>query len=78
MCKDAESVALAAARNFVQWAWQAIGQDGRFNVALSGGHTPEALFRVLASQEFRAQVGLGTRGIILGDERAVPPESKRK
>jgi 6-phosphogluconolactonase len=76
VCKDAESVALAAARNFVQWAWQAIGQDGRFNVALSGGHTPEALFRVLASQEFRAQVDWGRVELFWGDERAVPPESK--
>jgi len=76
VCADAESVALAAARYFVQWAWQAIGQDGRFNVALSGGHTPEALFRVLASQEFRAQVDWGRVELFWGDERAVPPESK--
>ena len=76
VCKDAESVALAAARYFVQWAWQAIGQDGKFNVALSGGHTPETLFRLLASQEFRAQVDWGRVELFWGDERAVPPESK--
>jgi 6-phosphogluconolactonase len=76
VCKDAESVAVAAARKFVEWAWQAIGQDGRFNVALSGGHTPEALFRILASQEFRAQVDWGRVELFWGDERAVPPESK--
>lgn len=76
VCKDAESVALAAARYFVQWAWQAIGENGKFNVALSGGHTPETLFRLLASQEFRAQVDWGRVELFWGDERAVPPESK--
>ena len=76
VCADAESVACVAARYFVEWAWQAIGQDGRFNVALSGGHTPETLFRVLASQEFRGQVDWGRVDLFWGDERAVPPESK--
>jgi 6-phosphogluconolactonase len=76
VCKDAESVALAAARYFVEWAWQAIGQDGRFNVALSGGHTPATLFGVLASPEFRGQVDWGRVEVFWGDERAVPPESK--
>lgn len=76
VCKDAESVALAAARYFVQWAWQAIGQDGKFNVALSGGNTPATLFGVLASPEFRGQVDWGRVEVFWGDERAVPPESK--
>jgi 6-phosphogluconolactonase len=76
VCADAESVARAAARSFVESAWQAIGQDGRFNVALSGGHTPEALFKLLASPEFRAQVDWGRVELFWGDERAVPPESK--
>ena len=75
VCADAESVARVAARYFVEWAWQAIGQDGRFNVALSGGHTPAALFRVLASPEFRGQVDWGRVEVFWGDERAVPPES---
>ncbi len=45
-------------------------------MALSGGHTPETLFRALASQEFRAQVDWGRVELFWGDERAVPPESK--
>jgi 6-phosphogluconolactonase len=76
VCKDAESVALAAARYFVQWAWEAIAKDGKFNVALSGGHTPATLFGALASQDFRGQVDWGRVEIFWGDERAVPPESK--
>jgi 6-phosphogluconolactonase len=76
VCADAESVARVAARKFVEWAWQAIGQDGRFNVALSGGHTPETLFQLLASPEFRGQVDWGRVELFWGDERAVPPESK--
>jgi 6-phosphogluconolactonase len=75
VCADADGVARAAARYFVEWAWQAVGQDGRFNVALSGGRTPAALFRVLASPEFRSQVDWGRVEVFWGDERAVPPES---
>jgi 6-phosphogluconolactonase len=75
ICADAEGVARAAARYFVECAWQSIGQDGRFNVALSGGRTPEALFRLLASPEFRAQVDWGRVEVFWGDERSVPPES---
>jgi 6-phosphogluconolactonase len=75
VCADPEGVARAAARYFVECAWKSIGQGGRFNVSLSGGRTPEALFRQLASPEFRGQVDWGRVEAFWGDERAVPPES---
>lgn len=73
---DADALARAAARYFVEWAWQAIAEDGRFFVALSGGTTPEAFFRVLATQDFRTQVDWGRVEFFWGDERPVPPDSK--
>jgi len=66
-------VARAAARLFVDYAWQAIAKDGQFLVALSGGSTPQLLFGFLASDEFRGQVDWAKVQIFWGDERAVPP-----
>jgi 6-phosphogluconolactonase len=75
VCPDAEGIARNAARFFVEWAWQSIAQDGRFCVALSGGHTPGLFFRVLASKDFRGQVDWAKVHVFWGDERPVPPES---
>ena len=71
----AAEVARAAARRFVDWAWQAIAQRGRFHVALSGGSTPRELYRLLATNEFRAQVDWPRIHVFWGDERAVSPDS---
>ncbi len=74
VCADPAEVAHAAARRFVDIAWQAIAQEGRFDVALSGGSTPKALYKLLASSEFRAQVDWPRVHLYWGDERAVPPD----
>jgi len=74
VCPNAEELARAAARRFVDWAWQSIARDGQFHVALSGGSTPQALYRVLASQEFRGQIDWPRLHLFWGDERAVPPD----
>ena len=67
-------VARAAARLFVDYAWQAISRYGQFFVALSGGHTPRAMFELLASGEFRGQVDWAKVHVFWSDERAVPPD----
>src|SRR5258708_36962802 len=48
-------VARAAARLFVDYAWQSISRYGQFFVALSGGNTPRMTYQFLASAEFRGQ-----------------------
>jgi len=68
-------VARAAARMFVDYAWQSIARHGQFMVALSGGNTPRMLFEILASAEFRGQVDWAKVHVFWSDERAVPPES---
>ncbi|HEX3371921.1 MAG TPA: 6-phosphogluconolactonase [Candidatus Acidoferrales bacterium] len=68
-----EEVARAAARMFVDYAWQSIAKDGQFMVALSGGTTPRLMFEFLASDQFRAQVDWAKVHVFWGDERAVPP-----
>ena len=69
-----DELARNAARRFVEWAWQSIARDSQFNVALSGGSTPQALFHILASQEFRGQIDWARVHVFWGDERAVPPD----
>jgi len=71
---NADEVARAAARLFVDYAWQAISRYGQFMVALSGGNTPRALFEFLASGEFRGQVDWAKVHVFWSDERAVSPE----
>jgi 6-phosphogluconolactonase len=67
-------VARAAARLFVDYAWQSIARHGQFLVALSGGSTPRMMFELLASNEFRGQVDWAKVHVFWGDERAVPPD----
>jgi 6-phosphogluconolactonase len=58
----------------VDWAWQAIARDGRFQVALSGGSSPREFYRLLATQEYRTQIDWPRVQLFWGDERAVPPD----
>ena len=74
VCADGAEVARAAARQFVEWAWQFISSHGRFNAALAGGNTPREMYRVLATPEFRKQIDWAKVHLFWGDERCVPPE----
>ncbi len=67
-------VARAGARLFVELAWQAIARNAAFSVALAGGDTPRAMYRLLASDEFRTQVDWKRVQVFWSDERCVPPE----
>jgi len=61
----------AAAEEFVGAARTAIGAQGRFTVALSGGSTPKALYSLLASNY--ADFVWNRVFLFFGDERHVPP-----
>jgi 6-phosphogluconolactonase len=67
-------LASRAARRFVTLARQAIGERGRFSVALSGGSTPRAMYRLLAQAPLKEQVDWQNVHLFLGDERFVPPD----
>ncbi len=64
----------AAAERFVSAAEQATRERGRFMVALSGGSTPEGLYRNLAAEPYRSRVDWTSVRVFWGDERCVPPE----
>lgn len=61
----------AAAEEFVGAARTAIGAQGRFTVALSGGNTPKALYSLLASNY--SNFAWNRVFLFFGDERHVPP-----
>jgi len=61
----------AAGEEFVSAARSAIGAQGRFTVALSGGSTPKALYSLLAANY--ADFAWNRVFLFFGDERHVPP-----
>ncbi|MGO9577459.1 MAG: 6-phosphogluconolactonase [Terriglobales bacterium] len=61
----------AAAEEFVRTARTAIGAQGRFTVALSGGSTPKALYSLLAANY--ADFAWNRVFLFFGDERHVSP-----
>ena len=72
-----ESLSFGAARLFVRQAGLACKARGRFSVALSGGHTPQRTYELLAEPPFKDQVAWRQTHVFWGDERCVPPEDSR-
>jgi 6-phosphogluconolactonase len=70
----ADDVMRAAAEGFVDRARAAIGERGRFAVALSGGSTPRALYALLAAEPYAARVDWDRVDVFWSDERAVGPD----
>jgi 6-phosphogluconolactonase len=73
---DLDAVSAEAARRVVAIAQAAIAERGRCTVALAGGSTPERLYRLLASEQYRDAIPWASLYIFFGDERCVPPDDK--
>lgn len=72
-----EALARAAAEEVVRLSIAAVRERGRAAVALAGGSTPEALYRLLADEPaFRARMPWAQTHFFFGDERHVPPDHK--
>lgn len=71
---DPAALAAAAAQRFAASAAAAMKARGRFTVALAGGSTPAALYRLLSQAPYRGQVDWSRTLVFFGDERCVPPE----
>ncbi|MCH9611610.1 MAG: 6-phosphogluconolactonase [Chlamydiia bacterium] len=65
-----------AVDHFVKCAQEAIEKRGRFTCALSGGHTPKAIFETLAMPEFRRAIDWDKVYVFWSDERAVGPDDE--
>ncbi len=73
--EDVRELALAAARLFVREANEAIGEFGRFAVALAGGSTPRATYETLASRYGSpSDLDWNKVHVFFGDERTVGPD----
>lgn len=70
-----QSLADAVAGVFVDDARRAITERGTFSVALAGGTTPKAAYKLLAQSPRRDAVAWDRVRIYFGDERCVGPES---
>ena len=66
-----QAVAAAAAERIVELAHQAIAERKRFSLALSGGKTPEGVYRILA-ERFATTLNWNQVHLWWGDERCVP------
>lgn len=73
---DGEELARAAAEEVVRLAGEAVRAHGRFTMALSGGSTPRALFRLLADPRgpFLDRIDWRAVHVFWVDERHVPPD----
>lgn len=72
---NSDTLAHEAARRFAELAVEAVDSRGRFSVALSGGSTPRALYRLLAEDPYRGQIPWEGVHLFWGDERCVPPDA---
>jgi len=71
---DREALMRIAAERVIRAAGAAIAARGRFDWALSGGSTPAALYRLLASPGYAERVDWRRVHFFWGDERCVPPD----
>jgi len=76
VASDAEDLAHRAVRVFVQTAREALQSGGSFHVALSGGHTPERFYQLLATTPEAKVLPWDQIHVFWVDERYVPPDSE--
>lgn len=69
---DGETLAIAAAGLTIKIAKNAIEKHGRFTMALSGGHSPDGLYKKLSELPFRDAMPWDKTFIFWSDERFVP------
>jgi 6-phosphogluconolactonase len=70
---DEAALTRAVADHFIETAQAALAERGRFDVALSGGSTPKAVYALLATAARDALAWSRVR-FFFGDERCVPPD----
>ncbi len=74
---NSQAVAEASAAFVLEVGQKAIRANGRFLIALSGGTTPEILYRALTSPAFADRLDWSRAIFFFSDERCVPPNDPR-
>ena len=72
--KGLDELSLKAAEIIIYEGQQAIERSGRYMLALSGGRTPQSIYKLLASSEYKNQLDWTKVCVFFTDERCVPPE----
>lgn len=72
-----ELLSEAAGDYFIELSNAAIKERGRFIISLSGGHTPEKLFSLLATPVYRDKIQWSKTFVFWGDERCVGLDDKQ-
>ncbi len=75
--KDYEELSLVAAELFTEIVSETLKKSDTCKIALSGGGTPERMYEILASTEFRTRIPWEYLHIFWGDERCVPIDDPR-
>lgn len=71
---DSDLLTRAAAEHVLSVYESVIASQTHFSIALSGGSTPKALYRLLADKAFNQNVDWSQVHVFWGDERCVPPD----
>ena len=74
---DSHTWAASAAELVYTIGQEAVRSNGRFLMALSGGTTPETLYRALTSPAFSGRFDWSQTTFFFSDERGVPPDDPR-
>jgi len=74
VCETLAAFAETAAARFARAVAAAVTARGTARVALAGGRTPEALYRLLAEMPYREAIDWSSVSLFWGDERCVPPD----
>jgi 6-phosphogluconolactonase len=69
---DLDALSVAAMEETVRVMRDAVGQRGRFSIALSGGHTPKKMYELWAGKPHRDETPWDKVHLFWGDERYVP------
>lgn len=75
--ENLETWSTAAAGIIIATAQKAIEENGRFNIALTGGTSPEEVYKLLAGNEYVSQLDWENIFIFWGDERWVPLDDEK-
>jgi 6-phosphogluconolactonase len=70
--KDANEVIVELANWITAYITQTLQNQERFTIALSGGETPKALYKLLATDAYLNKIDWSKIHIFWGDERVVP------
>ena len=75
--EDAEAFNNAAAEFIISAAEKSVANKGKFSLSLSGGKTPESLYKLLAEPAYIKRMPWKNTFVFWGDERCVPLTDER-